>query len=339
MASFIDFCDLSRAQSPLRSDIDAAISRVIDSHWYLRGKETAAFEEEWAAYCGQAHCVTCNSGTDALTLAAMALNLRRADVQANTLPLTAIGLQRGGAEIVVAEVDDSGRLASLTEDSVPVLLFGRLPSQAEAGARLFDAAHAHGWKPPAEAAACWSFYPTKSLGGLGDGGAVTTNDEGQAEAMRELSGLDDRFYSGRQLTSRMDEIQAAVLRVKLRRLDEWIDERRAIAARYRAQLPATVRPISDSPGDLHHLYVIRAPDRDGLKRHLSAAGVATKIHFPTPLNRYDAPWGVTATGTSTADRWCASILTLPCYPGLTVPEIDRICEHVADHAETVAPAA
>ena len=123
----IAFCDLARATGPIRADIDAAISRVIDSSSYLRGRETAAFEEEWADYCGQGHCVACNSGTDALTLAASGLDMRGGGVQANTLAMTAIGLHRGGAEVTVHDIGEDGRLPRFTQGSVPVLLFGRRP--------------------------------------------------------------------------------------------------------------------------------------------------------------------------------------------------------------------
>src|SRR5262249_34882785 len=159
---------------------------------------TAAFEEEWAAYCGQAHCVSCANGTNALTLAALGMGLKETDVPANTLALTAVGLHRGGARVVASEVGADGRLAEVSARAVPVLLYGRKPSSVELNARLFDAAQAHGWRPPAHATACWSFYPTKNLGALGDAGAVTTNDAGLAQQMRELCGRDDRFHDGRQ---------------------------------------------------------------------------------------------------------------------------------------------
>lgn len=329
----IPFCDLARSTRRLRADIDAAIARVIDSSWYLRGRESAAFEEEWADYCGQKYCIACNSGTDALTLAASGLDLRRVEVQSNTLSLTAIGLHRAGAEVTIRDVDQDGRLDVLSAESVPVLLFGRLPSEPEMQAKLFDAAHGHGWRPPEQATACWSFYPTKTLGALGDAGAVTTNDQGAADTMRDLGGRDDRFYSGRQITSRMDEIQAAVLRVKLRWLDEWLDERRAIAGWYGRRLPDSVTSVSRSPDDLQHLLVIRTEDRDGLAALLTEQGVETKIHFPTPLHRLNGPWRRAEPEMPNADRWCGAILSLPCFPGLTEREVDRVCSLVASHLE------
>src|SRR5262249_14458357 len=159
----VPFCDLTRANCALRADIDKAISRVIDRGWFLRGAETDAFEAEWAAYCNQDYCVSCNSGTDALTLAAIAMGTKKAWVPANTLPLTAVGLARSGAQILADEVGDDGRLLTIRPESIPVLLYGRMPSEGELKCKLFDAAHAHGWKPPRNATACWSFYPTKNL--------------------------------------------------------------------------------------------------------------------------------------------------------------------------------
>jgi dTDP-4-amino-4,6-dideoxygalactose transaminase len=203
-----------------------AIAACIERSHYLRGPETKAFEEEWAAFCGQRYAVCCNSGTDALTLAAIALNLRTATIQSNTLPLTGIGLHRAGTEVRIADIDSNGNLDASIEDAVPVLMFGQLPASHQQTAKLYDAAHAHGWQPPTDAMAAWSFYPTKTLGALGDAGAVTTNDETLAETMRQLCGRDDKLLDSRQITSRIDEIQAAVLRVKLKYLNTWLVERK-----------------------------------------------------------------------------------------------------------------
>jgi dTDP-4-amino-4,6-dideoxygalactose transaminase len=324
----IEFCDLRRAVEPIRQEIDKAINQVIESGWFLRGQQVAAFEDEWAEYCGQDYCVTCNSGTDALTLAAMACGITDAEIQANTLSLTAVGLSRAFVKIKVQEIDTDGRLEKFSRHSIPVLLYGRAPSLAEAGATLFDAAHAHGWKPPQQAVACWSFYPTKSLGAFGDGGAVTTNDANLAAEMRQLSGRDDKFYQSRQITSRMDEVQAAVLRIKLQHLDDWIDERRRIATRYTRDLPKSVKPICTSERDLQHIFVVRSPNRDALAAHLLNAGIATKVHFPVPLHRQAADWQEPAGKFPIANQWCDTVLSLPCYPGLTDGEIDRVCMEI-----------
>jgi dTDP-4-amino-4,6-dideoxygalactose transaminase len=329
MDNRVPFCDLGRALAPLRSEIEDAMRRVLDRGWFLRGPETKAFECEWAAYCGQAYCVSCGSGTDALTLAALALGLDHAELQANTLPLTAVGVQRAGVRIIVRDVDGMGHLSEVGPSSVPVLLYGRAPSAAELNGTLFDAAHAHGWKPPAHAVACWSFYPTKSLGALGDAGAVTTNSAQLAEKITALAGRDDRLRDGRQITSRMDEIQAAILRIKLPHLDCWIDERRRIATAYKEQLPNSVRSVGTSSDDLNYLFVVRVANRSEVIRYLEYRGVQTKVHFPKPLHRQEAEWRDSSACFPTADEWCESVLSLPCYPGLRQDEIERTCAAIA----------
>jgi dTDP-4-amino-4,6-dideoxygalactose transaminase len=260
-----------------------------------------------------------------VTLGALALGLDHAELQANTIPLTAVGMHRAGVRIIVRDVDASGRLSEVGPRSVPVILYGRAPSTAELTATLFDAAHAHGWKPPTHAVACWSFYPTKSLGALGDAGAVTTNSAELAATIRALSGRDDQLRDGRQITSRMDEIQAAILRIKLPHLDSWIDERRRIAAAYKEQLPKSIRSVGTSPDDFNYLFVVRVPNRTDLITHLADRGIQTKVHFPVPLHRQEATWGDSSACFPTADEWCESVLSLPCYPGLGEDEIERTC--------------
>ncbi len=323
----VPFCDLSRANEPLRRDIDRAISACLDRSWFLRGPETAAFEEEWAAYCGQHHAVCCNSGTDALTLAAAALGMRTATVQANTLALTGVGLHRGGAAVHLSDVGADGALIDVPEDAVPVLMFGQFPDAKSERALLFDAAHAHGWKPRAGAVAAWSFYPTKSLGALGDAGAVTTDDAALAEEMRGLAGRDDQLHDRRQITSRIDEIQAAVLRIKLRHLDSWLDERNEIARRYDTRLGHL--GITLGAPSLHHLYVVRVAKRDDMHAYLHENGVESKIHWLHPLHSLDGPWVADGVFPGAA-AWCRSILSLPCFPGLRNDEIDTTCDLVEE---------
>jgi dTDP-4-amino-4,6-dideoxygalactose transaminase len=318
----IAFCDLDRALTPIRADIDRAISQVISSGWFLRGKQTSAFEEEWANYCGQSYSVCCNSGTDGLTLAALAMNLKTAVIPANTLSLTGVGLHRGGAQVRLSEIDGNGHMLDIhQEDAVPVLLFGRLPTVSEVKVQLIDAAHAHGWQPTATAV--FSFYPTKTLGALGDGGVVTTNDSALANEMRKLSGRDDVLHDKRQLTTRMDEIQAAVLRVKLLHLDHWLAQRAEIGKHYDSRLKS--RGITISGTTLHHLYVIRVPERDQLIALLKANGVETKVHWHDSLCQLEGPWSKDDDFPKAKD-WSKSVLSLPCYPGLTINEVDYICD-------------
>ncbi|WP_395687791.1 DegT/DnrJ/EryC1/StrS family aminotransferase [Aestuariivirga sp.] len=333
MVAVIPLNDLRRIHEPLLSEFSSCWDRVMTSGWFLRGRETEKFEAEWAEYCGQAYCVSCASGTDALTIAAIGLGLKRAVIQGNTLPLTAIALYRAGVHLELSDVEPDGRILSHAPETVPVLLYGRLPQGREVERRLYDAAHAHGWRPHQNAVACWSFYPTKTLGALGDAGAITTNDQGLAELMRDLAGRDDVFRDGRQMTSRMDEVQAAILSVKLKALPSWIAARQEIGQRYLSDLPQTINYVSNARGDLNHLAVIKLKDRDRLAGWLRACGVETKVHFPVPLHKQAAPWGHSAVSLPAVEEWCSSVLTLPCFPGLTKKEQSLVVEAIVRFEE------
>lgn len=325
----IPYLDLRRANDPLTEEIQRAVDGCLRRSSYLRGPETEAFEAEWAAYCGQQYAVACNSGTDALTIAAAALNLDRATIPANTLPLTGIGLSRAGAVVSLSEVGADGWMAEPTPHGVPVLLYGRIPGALSADWVLYDAAHAHGWKPPAGAHAAWSFYPTKSLGALGDAGAVTTNDTDLAAAMRDICGRDDVLRDERQITSRMDEIQAAILRVKLRHLSGWLTQRAEVAGWYQSRLqPLGVTLAGES---LHHIYAIRVSNRDHLRDHLQAKGIETKVHWRSSLDEVAGPWDRRGHFPQ-AHRWANEVLSLPMYPGLTPDEVTHICDAVESYA-------
>ena len=299
----VPFCDLSRSHDPIRRDIDKAIAGCIDRSTYLRGPETRAFESEWATYCGQAHAVCCSSGTDALAIAVRGLGLQSATIPANTLPLTGIGLHAGGASVSLSDITDSGWIEPGHEDAVPVLLHGMLPPSGAAPAALYDAAHAHGWKP----------------------GSVTTDDPALAHELEILCGRDDRLRRSDQMTSRIDEVQAAVLRVKLRHLDRWLEERREIAAAYVVALSGL--PLTLPSMSLNHLFAIGTDHRDDLQAFLSAHGVETKTHWSTPLNLLNGPWRKSSAPRASA--WCSRTLSLPCFPGLRADEIDRTCDLIA----------
>ena len=310
---------------PLATKISSAISDCMSRSTYLRGPETKSFEEEWAEFCGQKYAVTCNSGTDALEIATNALGLKNVYLQANTLPLSGIGIARGGAKIQISEVDSDGHITSDKENSVPVLLFGRNPKSNLA--LLYDAAHAHGWQPPINSCAAWSFYPTKTLGALGDAGAITTNDENLAQTMIELCGRDDELRNSRQTTSRIDEIQAAILRIKLKNLPDWLNQRQIIADQYNSRLSQLGITLT---GKSHnHIYAIRVKQRDLLRRALSNAGIETKIHWSRSLNKVAGPWN-TSGNFLNAESWASEILSLPMYPGLTEVQVDFICDSIED---------
>ena len=323
----ISYIDLRPMNDPIRADINSAVFDCMDKSSYLRGFQTKAFEEEWAEFCGQKFAIACNSGTDALTIACRALELKSAQVQANTLPLSAIGLSLGGADVHISEIDREGRIPAGAEESVPVLLFGRIPDADSKDSKLYDAAHAHGWTPPLQSTAAWSFYPTKSLGALGDAGAITTNDENLAQIMIEICGRDDQMRHSRQITSRIDEIQAAILRVKLRSLPVWLHQRQEIASAYDARLGAL--GITLSGKSFNHIYAIRTSNRDSLRQHLINSGIETKIHWEKSLNQLEGPW--TSNGEyPIAKIWAEEILSLPIYPGLSLKEVNFICDSIEE---------
>jgi len=176
-----------------------------------------------------------------------------------------------------------------------------------------------------ESSAAWSFYPTKSLGALGDAGAVTTNDENLADTMIEICGRDDQMRNSRQITSRIDEIQAAILRIKLKHFPEWLAQRQTIASLYDSRLKDL--GITLTGKSLNHIYAIRTETRSDLREYLSSLGIETKIHWEKSLNLVDGPW--TSSGKyPLAESWAEQILSLPIYPGLTEQQVEFICDSI-----------
>ena len=348
--------DLGRAHAAIRPELDAAVARVLDRNWYILGPEVEAFETAFAAYCGVAHAVGCASGTDALSLTLRALGLGPGDeviTTALTAAATAGAILAVGATPVFADCDPPTRnldpkhvealVTPRTRALLPVHLYGRpaeLDSLGTIAARhglalVEDAAQAHGarWRGrPAGSiglAGCFSFYPTKNLGALGDGGAVVTNDGALAERLRRLRnhGQSSRYHHIEQSgNSRLDELQAALLSVKLRHLDGWNAERRAQATRYLAQLkgaPFGLPPANDETAtSCWHLFVIESAEREALRGRLAAAGVGTDIHYPTPLHLQPAyaAYGSGPGSLPVAERLADTIVSLPLFPGLTAEE-------------------
>lgn len=322
----IPFNNLSLAVRPIHKEIEDALSRVVRSGWFLRGEETLSFEREWASYCGQRHCIGLANGTDAVHLAALAGGIKTATIPAPTCWYTAEGLHRAGCRVIIGDVNPNG--TQKVVDTVSVPLYGRPPDRfSHERAVMVDAAQAHGWKPNEQHTCAWSFYPTKNLGALGDAGAVTTNNEEVARLVRLLAGADDVYRNADQIVSRMDEMQAAVLRVKLRHLDRWNEERRIIAGWYWDRLTA-VSPVVRPAEGTHHLFPVICSDRDRITAALDAKGIGYKIHYPTPLHHYPAVWARDQQPCPAAEQWCRSVLSLPCYPGLTEKEVQEVCEVV-----------
>lgn len=316
----IPFNDLRPSIWPIRFDINNAIRGVIDSGVFLNGPEVAAFEEEWAVYCGAAHCIACASGTDAISLMCGYLAQTHkagisVTVQANTLPCTAHGVERSGIGLNIDDCTPDGRCDYHMLNTMPVLLYGRYPVGLERECSLFDACQAHGWKPPATAMAAFSFFPTKNIGAFGDAGCVVTHNAEVAKTIRRIQDI-GYYRPGLQLHSRMSEIDAAVLRVKLPLLDEWNAERARLAAVYYERLPPSVEPVT-KPGEEtnHHLFAVLSDRRDALKEHLEANGIGVKVHYPRPLSLKE-----------NAMRWCSRVLSLPLWVGMSPEQVRTVCD-------------
>lgn len=362
----IPFGDLRRQAETLGADLSAALAGVAAGGWYILGHEVHAFEQAFAAYCGSAHCIGVASGFDALYLALTALDCGPGDeviTVANACIYQVAAIMQSGATPVLVDVDrqshnlDPAQLEAAisprTKAIMPVHLYGKLAEMADilAVAEQYglpvveDAAQAHGaWalqagRPRRAGAwgriACFSFYPSKNLGALGDGGALTTDDPALADRLRRLRlyGWGEKYVAvdagGRN--SRLDELQAAVLRVKLRHLDAWNAARRERAAWYAAGLAGLPLGLPvDEPGHVYHLYVVTSARREALRAHLRQAGVATDVHYPLPAHRQPAYSGLNlgSFNLPVTEELAGRILSLPLYPELSRAEIDYVIEAV-----------
>lgn len=351
----IPFLDLGAAYRELKSEIDAAMHRVLDSGWYILGPEVEAFEAEWAAYCGADYAVGLANGLDALILALRALDIGAGDeviVPSNTYIATWLAVSAVGARPVPVEPDpathniDAARIAAAitpaTRALLPVHLYGQpadldpiLALARQHGlAVIEDAAQAHGARYKGQRigahgdVVCWSFYPGKNLGALGDAGAVTTNRADLADRIRVLRNYGSRVKYVNDVegvNSRLDPIQAAVLRVKLQHLDAWTDRRRAIAAIYTQGLTKSGLILPHVPewaDPVWHLYVVRSSNRDGLQKQLNDAGVGTLIHYPIPPHMQEAyaAMGHAPDALPLARDLAAEVISLPMGPHLDLTD-------------------
>jgi len=345
-------------------EIDAALRRVVESGWYILGPEVDAFETEFAAYCGVAHGVAVASGTDALELALRACGVAPGHAVftvSHTAVATVAAIERCGAEPVLVDIepttytldpnalDDAlqGWQGARPAAVVPVHLYGQMADMpailaiaARHGLRVIeDCAQAHGASLSGRGAGTWgdaaafSFYPTKNLGALGDGGAVVTADADIARRVRELRqyGWRERYISAVPgINSRLDELQAAVLRVKLRHLDVGNERRRVIASAYRDSLAGTSLGLTTCRPEAVHVYhqfVVRSPSRARLQAHLKLRGIGTLIHYPEPVHRQPAYAGRLVHGDqSHAEQAAASVLSLPMYPELEDSQVAQVGE-------------
>lgn len=367
----IAMVDLRGGYLAQQTEIDAAIKRVLESGWYILGKECESFEQAFARWCGVDHAIGVGNGTDAIVIALKALGVGAGDAVftvSHTAVATVAAVELAGATPVLVDIDpttftiDPDRLEEAIGSCtvgrpravIAVHLYGQ-PCDIAAIAAICkrhnlllieDCAQAHGALLNGKRVgsfgdiATYSFYPTKNLGAFGDGGAVATNDKALAEragALRQY-GWKERYISElRGMNTRLDEIQAAMLTVRLSRLDSEIARRRAIAARYDEALASVIETpkIRAGAGHAYHLYVLRHPRRDELAAALKACGIGTGIHYPMPVHLQKAYAGRVAQGPSglgETERASREVLSLPMHPFLDDDDVNRVTAAVKNWA-------
>jgi dTDP-4-amino-4,6-dideoxygalactose transaminase len=367
--SAVPLVDLAPATEEIRAEVQRGFARVMDASCFIDGDEVRAFEEEFASFCERRFCVGVASGTDALELLLRAVGVGPGDevvVPANSFNATAGAVVRLGARPVFADVEPDTLLldveqalphiGSRTKALLPVHLYGQLAPMERleelARARhielVEDGAQAHGARRCGASmgtfgsGAALSFYPGKNLGAFGDGGAVVTDDPTLEERVRLLGhhGSARRYeHTHVGFNSRLDTLQAVVLRIKLARLEAWNEARRVAAARYDAllsELPEVRRPrVAGGNEHVWHLYVIRVRDRDRVLAALNDAGVGAGIHYPTPLHRQPAfvPFVPDGASLPVTEAAAAELLSLPLYPHITEEQQARVVSVLASALE------
>lgn len=362
----VRFLDLKAINARYRRELMNAMEAVLDSGWYIRGEQVDLFEREFADYCGVSHCIGVANGLDALVLIIRAYKemglLKAGDeviVPANTYIASILAVTENDLVPVLAEPDAgtynisalsiAQKITDRTRAILPVHLYGQAADMAAINqiARdhdllvIEDSAQAHGAITDGKRvgalgdASGFSFYPGKNLGALGDAGAVTTNNAELAGVLRAIANYGshkkyENLYQG--VNSRLDEMQAGILRVKLAYLDEENAMRRTIADRYLECLvnPAITLPLAPEKPEAHvwHLFVIRHPDRDGLAQRLAERGIQTMIHYPIAPHKQKAYDGWSALSLPVTETIHRDVLSLPLWPGMTFDEVDRVIDAV-----------
>ncbi|WP_347888811.1 DegT/DnrJ/EryC1/StrS family aminotransferase [Nitrosomonas europaea] len=357
----VPFLDLKALHQELKTELGAAFERVLDSGWYIVGRELESFEAQFAEYCGAAHCVGVGNGLDAIHLLLEAYGIGVGDevlVPSNTFIATWLAVTRAGATPVAVEpdphtynIDPAALEAAITPRTaaiIPVHLYGQ-PADMDPVNRIAehhklivieDAAQAQGARYRDRLvgslghAAATSFYPGKNLGALGDGGAVLTSDAAIADRVRELRNYGSKVkYQHDKLgyNSRLDELQAAFLSVKLRSLDAWNNQRREIARRYKEGIhnAEIVTPsVPDWAAPVWHLYVVRTLHRDRLQQYLRECQIDTMIHYPVPPHRQRCYAEMTSLYLPIAEQLSAESLSLPIFPSMHGDEVDSVINAV-----------
>jgi dTDP-4-amino-4,6-dideoxygalactose transaminase len=369
----VPFLDLKAPYLELKEELDAAYHRVMESGWYILGKEVEAFEQEFASYCEARHCIGVGNGLDALHLILRAFEIGPGDeviVPSNTYIATWLAVSYAGATPVPVEPDEltynldpaliEAAVTGRTKAIIPVHLYGQPADMdpigdiaARYGLKVIeDAAQAHGAKYKGRRAgslgdaAGFSFYPGKNLGAIGDGGAVTTNDDELAGKIRMLRnyGSHVKYHNeAKGFNSRLDELQAAFLRVKLRYLDDWNARRKDVGSRYHSALSDLEWKLPYVPqwaDPAWHLYVVRMSERDSVQSNLSAQGIGSLIHYPVPphlqqaYKDFENPRGTCPL----AEIMAEEVLSLPMGPTLSPADVDHVIE-IAHRVSSVGASA
>ncbi|MGD0017217.1 MAG: DegT/DnrJ/EryC1/StrS family aminotransferase [Verrucomicrobiia bacterium] len=361
----VPYFDLKAQYAAMREEILSALDRVCQNASFILGEEVAQFEKEFAAYCGVKHCVALNSGTSALHVALLAAGVGAGDeiiTTPNTFIATAEAISYTGAKPVFVDIDSATAnidprliaraITPRTKAILPVHLYGRPASMdaiLEVAARqclavIEDACQAHGARYRGKRvggfglSAAFSFYPTKNLGGYGEGGALTTNDERVAQLARSLRdhGAVHRYTHDRVgYNYRMDGFQGAVLRIKLKQLDRWTAKRQELARQYRKHLAnARIDLPNDDPHDecVYHLFAVYVDNRDAVRAELETRGVQTAVHYTGPLSlqKAYASLGYRPGSLPQAEHACERVLCLPMFPELTPEQAEYAAKTLAE---------
>lgn len=348
-------------------DFLGAVKKVLDRHWYVLGEEVTGFESEFADYVGVDHCISMANGTDAIEIALRSVGVERGDLVvtvANAGFYSSTAIHAVGATPLYVDISPSSMTMSVEALAealkqkpkcvIVTHLYGQMADIKElltlaraAGVMLIeDCAQSHGAKIEGKQAgswgdaACFSFYPTKNLGAMGDGGAVVTHNAELAAKLKTLRqyGWSSKYHVGHAggKNSRLDEMQAAILRIKLPLLDSWNAERRDIASRYNAAFSNLGFDALPSVDDSFaaHLYVARIQNRDALREFLKSEGVSTDVHYPVPDHKQAAYTQPRVAGSmAVTDSSCSQLVTLPCFPGMTDEAVDTVIAAVKKYFE------
>ena len=358
----VEYSVLKRTYDLHKNEYEEAALRALRSGWYILGREMVEFEKQFAAYLGVKHCVAVNSGTDALILAFRALGIHEGDeviVPANTYIASVIGITENGATPVFVDADEymeidvnmiEDKITDRTKAILPVHLYGQpckmdtIMSVAKKHGLYIveDCAQCHGSMFNGQMTGtfgtvnCFSFYPTKPLGALGDAGALVTNDDEMAEKLRLLRNYGSKVKYHNEINgvnSRMDEVQAAALQVGLKHLDDSNAERIRLADKYKSGIKnekVLIPPVRDGVTHVYHLFPVIVEERDRFQKYLADNGIKTQVHYPIPPYVADcyAGWGYEWTDFRNACRYACQEVSLPIYAGMPDEEVDYVIEVV-----------